>query len=106
MSDQLSDDQLNRALAEACGWVKIDPPKDGAWGFALSSKEWCYTHQLPRYTEDLNACADAEKHIIEAGGCYTHYVSELQRLTEHNEWRATARQRVIAMLTALDKLPK
>lgn len=78
------------AIAEAC--PQIAEMKEGKWFW----RGKYFQPFDPLY--DLNACAEMEKHIVQAGSCYTHYVSELQRLTGHNEWRATAPQRCEAFL--------
>jgi hypothetical protein len=104
----MTNQEIRIAIAEACGWkaIKIGP------GFAKTitgihaaykGNQEKYRESVPWYDSDLNAMAEAEMHIIQAGSTYTHYVSELQRLTEHNEWRATASQRAEAFLRTIGK---
>jgi hypothetical protein len=77
---------------------------DSSWAGKPPPFEECEKElDVPDYLDDLGAMHEAEKHIVEAGGCYTHYVSELQILTEHNEWRATAAQRAEAFLKCIGK---
>ena len=49
------------AIAEACGWRKVDQPKDLGFGVMARPKCWYFLHQLPDYPADLNAMHEAEK---------------------------------------------
>jgi hypothetical protein len=108
-------DKQRIAIAVACGWRIVE----GTFGFPprymidtylatlpkdvaedIAAVDYC---QVPYYTTDLNAIAEVERRIVEAGSTYTHYVSELQVLTDKNEWRATAAQRADAFLKVIGK---
>ncbi len=86
----MTDTEINIAIAKAVGAIQLQYTA-GEFG------------PIPNYAKDLNACAEMEHHIVQAGGCYTHYVSYLQELTQHNEWRATAPQRCEAFLRATER---
>lgn len=57
---RMTAEEINVAIAEACGRKKIDPPKDQGWGQSAKGKSWWYVHQLPNYVGDLNAMHEAE----------------------------------------------
>lgn len=68
----MRDEEINAAIAEACGWTAVED-KDGFWrakdrGGWFDSRLWVSErnvhHQgFPRYTTDLNAMHDAETTI-------------------------------------------
>ena len=47
------------AIAEACGWRKMEAPKELGFGASAPDKCWYFTHQLPDYLSDLNAMHEA-----------------------------------------------
>lgn len=101
----MTDEQINIAVAEACGWKRIEPPKDQGWGAAARGKEWWYVYQLPKYSSDLNAMHEAEKHIPEKHHRTYYYEEKLHLMTIGRGERATARQRAEAFLKTLGKWP-
>ena len=95
----MTDEQINIAIAEACGWKKLSE-YNGAWGRDLQR-----TYLLPDYCNDLNAMHEAEKVLGEIYSIKSHeYEDWLQSIIEHDQtWRATARQRAEAFLKNINK---
>ncbi len=56
---KLTSEQKRIAIAEACGWKKVMPEIDKAWGYKLKDKAWAYPHHIPDYLQDLNAIQQA-----------------------------------------------
>ena len=66
----MTDQEINIAIAEACGWTKIHAhPSDGQlWGQHPScpdERNEYYDHRIPDYCNDLNAMREAEKVLTE-----------------------------------------
>lgn len=65
----MSDDELNVAVAELCGWTEIHkmggmtPEEERYFGrrWIERFKEYSSVLPLPNYAQDLNACAEFEK---------------------------------------------
>jgi hypothetical protein len=106
----MTDEQINMAIAEACGWVdrgsfNFDRPDDHLFKRPkLNSKEYQYSWQHEfNYCADLNAMHQAEKTLSTAN----MYVMEVQLkyvLTAREFYfHATARQRAEAFLRTLGK---
>ena len=98
----MTDEQINRAIAEACGWTDfVIHPEFGLMGTPPD------THGLRTavdyYTVDLNAMHEAEKTLTNA----SMYVMEVQLkyVLSAGEFyfHATARQRAEAFLKTLGK---
>lgn len=105
-------EQINAAIAEACGWKSHDHPdcmaKKVEW---IMPEKWimrpdgtlAFRHDIPNYCNDLNAMHEAENclsldnrnHYIDALG--TIYTDSWEFAT------ATARQRAEAFLRTLGK---
>lgn len=87
----MTDEQINAAIAEACGWTcpSCDDPA-------------CSSALRPNYCNDLNAMHEAEEFL--SGNLWIGYVNELANI-EGNLFgiRATARQRAEAFLRTLGK---
>jgi hypothetical protein len=109
----MTDEQLNAAIAEACGWTEIQD--SGVWHH---HKLWGYPplkpgqggnsfHYLPNYCNDLNAMHEAEKTIFPYYA--TVYSNKLAQVTgaemsdDTDYFCATARQRAEAFLRTLGK---
>ena len=110
----MTDEQINAAIAEACGWTEIQDSgvwhHHKLWGYPPLKPGQCGNsfHYLPDYCTDLNAMHEAEKVL----NCWEDYVSyqswlgycgqdiigELQQCIT-----ATARQRAEAFLRTLGK---
>lgn len=102
----MTDDQINAAIAKACGWTDIHD--DPTWGWLgnppdLQGSKW----PLLRYTECLNAMHEAEKTLFPY---YATVYSNKLAITTKAEYSddieyfcATARQRAEAFLRATGK---
>lgn len=90
----MSDEQINAAIAEACGWKGNVLDRD------MEGNLW--PSYPPRYCTDLNAMHQAEEFLI--GNCWIGYVNTLADI-EGTLFgiRATARQRAEAFLRAIGK---
>lgn len=111
----MTDEQINRAIAEACGWTQIhvkDFSEMGVPCFMTMGLPPKFIHienaqALPNYCGDLNAMHEAEKTL--EGYLQNGFVYELRWITESKFWgdfghcHATARQRAEAFLRTLDK---
>ena len=107
------DEQINAAIAEACGFIclhefRVD--KDGAkFGFWEYPKNWTGPKKQPwclDFCNDLNAMHEAEKMLTEEQ--FVFFRTHLhERLEDHPAsrylWHATARQRAEAFLRTLGK---
>lgn len=105
----MSDDQINAAIAEVCGWTDIVMhPEFGLMGVKFG------THGLRTaveyYTNDLNAMAEAESTMTQLQWAY--FVAKLAELTRQPGrcdipaqilLQATSRQRAEAFLKAVEK---
>lgn len=108
----MTEEQINIAIAEACGWTEIGlvdtlcgihPEMKSLKAYdggPLDYPRW----QIPNYCNDLNAMHKAEK-ILKLGLRNT-YDAELGLLAERDYcfiWETTARQRAEAFLKTLNK---
>lgn len=104
----MTNDQINRAIAEACGWTDIHD--SGPWH---NHKLWGYPPELPGqggnaykympdYCTDLNAMHEAEDFF--RGNEFLRYAEMLDSIIGSlNGIRATARERAEAFLRVLGK---
>lgn len=103
----MTNDQINRAIAEVCGWTDIHD--SGPWH---NHKLWGYPPELPGqggnaykyipdYCADLNEMHEAEK------ACRVDrnwiYLNELDLVCRVDAVYATARERAEALLRTLGK---
>jgi hypothetical protein len=79
----MTDEQINIAIAEACGW----------------EKEFYDLAEIPNYCNDLNAMHEAEKCIMDESSIL--YKKELEKVS--CIWHSTAKQKAIAFLEAIGK---
>ncbi len=104
----MTDEQINAAIAEACGWKPKRQTKLTRMGFRVSYEN------TPNYCEDLNAMHEAEKALTiqqkenEYPDNLTQVVIYLKRgltigLVEYLGIHATARQRAEAFLRTFGK---
>lgn len=105
----MTTEEMNLAIAEACGWTKIRPTIKGAGapgrcpspcGFPPGKN---YEASVTNYCGDLNAMRDAGM-IIRHTKLWTTYVNTLSRSV--GQWevlQATARQRAEAFLKTIGK---
>lgn len=91
----MTNEQINRAIAEAFGWKPKRQTKLTRMGFRVSYEN------TPNYCEDLNAMHEAEKVF----DCPDPYESALIKISGGAEylWHATARQRAEAFLRTVGK---
>jgi hypothetical protein len=97
MEGQMTDEQINAAIAEACGWRK----EDGVYMWIANGIDYTCP-DLWDWANDLNAMHEAEAALTE------DQLWIMARQIERNwedQWyfRATARQRAEAFLRTLDK---
>jgi len=98
----MTDDQINAAIAKACGWTGIfEHPEFGLMGVAPET-HGCRT-AVEEYAHCLNAMHEAEK-VIRDKELLFEYGMHISN-SHHYEYllRATARQRAEAFLRTLGK---
>ena len=107
----MTDNEINIAIAEACGWRSPEKLTESWWaGMSANEKngrcEYCGCHfcdctdSPPSYTTDLNAMHEAEM-VWTADQWYKY--DSLMPLRDPQKIHATARQRAEAFLRTLDK---
>jgi hypothetical protein len=110
----MTNEQINEAIAEACGWIEIHD--SGPWHH---HKPWGYPPQppgaggnaykyVPDYCTDLNAMHEAEKVLAPKNWDrfsekWWNYYHHLLDGDVHKTIHATARQRAEAFLLTLGK---
>lgn len=102
----MTDQEINCAVAEACGWEKCNPcEKNGYYDqWRLPSNDGCiHTTQLPDFCHDLNAMHEAEEHLKDTE--IAEYMVAIGFSICENGWigwwdqlHATSRQRSEAFL--------
>lgn len=100
----MTDDQINAAIAQACGWMDIE---ECPCGFKpRGNPPWYSAHKkhIPNYCGDLNAMHDAEE-MLGSEALFEAYYLKLYDVTQSTLWpiRATARHRAEAFLRTLGK---
>ena len=96
----MTDEQINVAIAEACGWTDISQYTQAVDGWYGYEPENGPHSQIPNFCNDLNAMHEAEKIL-----CATqmhHYGQWLQNIYGPI-YRATAAKRAEAFLRTLGK---
>jgi hypothetical protein len=94
----MTDKQINRAIAEACGWTQISD--DGMVGNA-PGKTCNRVMFVPLYCSNLNAMHQAESTLSEDQ--LWRMAREIERNPDRWYFRATARERAEAFLRTLGK---
>ena len=62
----MTDQEINMAIAEACGWKEVEPWLNGDRCFELNKSVCGYrAEDLPDYCTDLNAMNEAEETLAE-----------------------------------------
>ncbi len=101
-------EQINIAIAKACGWTDITlrphdmgelPPRLAGFHKETGGRKF-----LPNYCNDLNAMHEAEKtlthrQLVDMQTCLTHFEGYRESLPFHS----TAHQRAKAFLRAIGK---
>jgi hypothetical protein len=115
----MSEEQINIAIAEACGWKDLENEDFSEYGvpcFMLMGSNNTGTRLAPPdYCNDLNAMHDAEKVLIEKckeGNYWFHLREILEFPYAESDWdhyyyisaiHATAKQRAEAFLRTIGK---
>lgn len=98
----MTDEQINAAIAKACGWEQI---ASNIWFHIKGAPNVRYA--APDFCTDLNAMHEADK--IVTSDCNLTYANQLARITDvqysddPSFFCATARQRAEAYLRTLGK---
>jgi len=96
----MTNEQINKAIAEACGWTDCNE----YIGKPPIPKMDQYNRSIPNYSRCLNAMHEAEKVIVDRGyWAMRDYDQQLSLIAPAWEWNATARQRAEAFLRTLGK---
>ena len=91
----MTNEQINIAIAEACGWGNDDIER----GYALCQ----FSESVPNYCNDLNAMHEAEK-VLSDKQCQTMNDLLWDMMNGRKFlWQATARQRAEAFLKTIGK---
>jgi hypothetical protein len=110
---RMTDQEINQAIAEHCGWVRVKAHRDYGWQTEHwhDPKDECFLC-LPDYCSDLNAMADAIN-ALPSDGTWDRFVEQLKRVCHWDVGsptvqmmlviNATARQRAEAFLRTLGK---
>jgi hypothetical protein len=104
---EMTDEEINMVIAEICGWKEVELAIRGAGGGTRTPTPYGkppgrkYIADCPDYCNDLNAIAEAEKHLsedqLEAMNTRVWEATMNQKCI----WQATARQRAMALLEAV-----
>lgn len=95
----MTDDQINVAIAEACGWRK----EDCVYMWTANGID-CTCPELWDWCNDLNAMHQAEKTLTDANMfVMAHHIERLVSAHGQHYFHATARQRAEAFLRTLGK---
>ena len=101
----MSDQEINIAIAEVCGWRLIFKTKIRQYGRPPWKIDGC-RERIPDYCNDLNAIHEAEKMLTEEQ-CVFVRAHLHERLEDHPAsrylWHATARERAKAFLRVIGK---
>ena len=96
----MTDQQINRAIAKACGWTEIRDNMVG-WAPGETSTRVMF---LPLYCSNLNAMHEAERTLTDANMfVMAHHIERLVSAHGQHYFHATARQRAEAFLRTLGK---
>ena len=105
----MKDNQINQAIAEACGWTDVHFSLAATDEFPTERRvvgippKHCTHDVAPNYCADLNAMHDAEKFLRDANLLFEYGMHITN--SHHYEYllRATARERAEAFLRTLGK---
>ena len=97
----MTNDQINAAIAEVCGWTEIGSCDCGFKISGMPPYRSAHKKHIPDYCADLNEMHDAEK------ACRVNrnwiYLNELDLVCRVDAVYATARERAEALLRTLGK---
>ena len=109
----MTNEQINIAIAEACGWVfktnspfVISPEGKELWDDddPLTVEIALYWKRIPDYCNDLNAMHEVEKTLNDAQ--YSCYQEWCRVIVGYHWFSATATQRAEAFLKTIGKWEK
>lgn len=100
---EMTDEQINVAIAEACGWVDRGSFIKRRIG-NTENYEWRWQHKF-NYCTDLNAMHEAEEVLLwnKGPGVWECYRNKLRGKYGEDDIHTTARQRAEAFLKTLGK---
>lgn len=104
----MTNQEVNIAIAEACGWKQVEPKQCGHhkvdYAFEKDGAYYGGINAIPNYCNDLNAMHEAEKVLIIMPEKRITYGHLLMDATCKNwaAFHATARQRAEAFLKTLN----
>lgn len=104
----MSDEQINAAIAEICGWTEVKLAIRGAGGGTRTPTLYGkppgkkYMADCPDYCSDLNAIAEAEKHLTEDQLEAMNTRIWAAMMNTDYLWQVSARQRAMALIEAVD----
>jgi hypothetical protein len=103
----MTDEQINAAIAEACGWTQVNAEHRSG---KAPNADYVGVEFIPDYSNDLNAMHEAEAYLIKnttmldyTDQLYDLACKSLKELKIWNPYGATARQRAEAFLKTLGK---
>lgn len=113
----MTDEQINHAIAEACGFVlrktmrsfERDKIFFSFWNYPQGWKGQDFSPWLPDFCNDLNVMHEAEKTLNNRLCIYGEFLCEMTVVDMHDHfpecyiWHKTARQRAEAFLRTLGK---
>lgn len=94
----MTNEQINRAIAEACGWSM----EDGVWVWTADGID-CTYYELWDWANDLNAMHHAEKTIYKHHNLWSAYYYHVGAGAQG--LHATARKKAEAFLRVMGKWP-
>lgn len=96
----MTNDQINRAIAEVCGWTEIGICDCGFKISGIPPYRSAHKKHIPDYCADLNEMHDAEKTLTDDQ--WHDYVENVGGFCQQVMY-ATARQRAEAFLRTIGK---
>ena len=97
----MSNEQINRAIAEVCGWTEIGSCDCGFKISGMPPYRSAHKKHIPDYCADLNEMHEAEKTCrVDRNWIY---LNELDLVCRVDAVYATARERAEALLRTLGK---
>lgn len=98
----MTDQEINVAIAEACGWTEIRAAKLKSFELYGIEPIEKLRDRVPNFCNDLNACHEMEEWILASPFTYTQaWHDELSKIPM--TYHATALQRCQAFLKAVGK---
>jgi hypothetical protein len=95
---QMTDEQINAAIAEVCGWTSVNAAHRSG---KAPGANYVGGEFIPDYCADLNAMHEAEKSLLISK--FPTYVKKLTKINFGDPITAGARERAEAFLRTLGK---